>query len=113
MAMHKDRRVDLAPLVFFAVIVALKTYYLIGYIQATEPLWEVIGDARQHAEAGQDIHILGVAILAATPAALALFFVAVALQAVRAKIEERKFLANVPAYAEFRRNTGFLWPKLF
>jgi protein-S-isoprenylcysteine O-methyltransferase Ste14 len=54
-----------------------------------------------------------VVILAATPAALYLFAVAVMLQAVRAKIEERKFLASVPAYAEFRRNTGFLWPKLF
>jgi protein-S-isoprenylcysteine O-methyltransferase Ste14 len=62
---------------------------------------------------GEIIHIFGVAILAATPAALALFVVAVILQAIRAKIEERKFLATVPAYAEFQRNTGFLWPKLF
>ncbi|MDJ0739477.1 MAG: isoprenylcysteine carboxylmethyltransferase family protein [Gammaproteobacteria bacterium] len=62
---------------------------------------------------GEIIHIFGVAILAATPAALYLFVVAVALQAVRAKIEERKFLATVPEYAEFRRNTGFLWPRLF
>lgn len=61
---------------------------------------------------GEIIHILGVAILAATPVALVLFVIAVALQAVRAKIEERKFLATVPAYAEFKRNTGFLWPKL-
>lgn len=62
---------------------------------------------------GEIIHIFGVAILAATPAALYLFVVSVALQAMRAKIEERKFLAAVPDYAEFRRNTGFLWPKLF
>jgi protein-S-isoprenylcysteine O-methyltransferase Ste14 len=62
---------------------------------------------------GEIIHIFGVAILAATPAALALFVVAVILQAIRAKIEERKFLATVPAYAEFKRNTGFLWPRLF
>ncbi len=62
---------------------------------------------------GEIIHVFGVVILAATPAALYLFVVAVALQAVRAKIEERKFLASVPAYAAFRRNTGFLWPKLF
>ena len=55
---------------------------------------------------------LGVVVLAATPVALYLFVVAVALQAVRAKVEERKFLASVPEYAEFRRNTGFLWPKL-
>lgn len=62
---------------------------------------------------GEIIHILGIAILAATPVALALFVVAVALQAVRAKIEERKFLATVPEYAAFRAQTGFLWPKLW
>lgn len=61
---------------------------------------------------GEIVHVFGIVILAATPAALYLFVIAVALQAVRAKIEERKFLAAVPAYAEFRRNTGFLWPKL-
>lgn len=62
---------------------------------------------------GEIIHIFGIAILAATPAALWLFVVAVALQAVRAKIEERKFLATVPEYAAFRDQTGFLWPRLF
>jgi protein-S-isoprenylcysteine O-methyltransferase Ste14 len=62
---------------------------------------------------GEIIHIFGVVILAATPAALYLFIGAVALQAIRAKIEERKFLASVPAYAEFKRNTGFLWPRFF
>jgi protein-S-isoprenylcysteine O-methyltransferase Ste14 len=62
---------------------------------------------------GEIIHIFGVAILAATPAALYLFGLAVALQAVRAKIEERKFLATVPEYAAFQRRTGFLWPRVF
>jgi protein-S-isoprenylcysteine O-methyltransferase Ste14 len=62
---------------------------------------------------GEIIHVLGIAILAATPVALALFVVAVGLQAVRAKIEERKFRAAVPEYAAFARRTGFLWPKLF
>lgn len=62
--------------------------------------------------AGEILHILGLSILAATPAAFVLFVFAVALQVVRAKIEERKFLATVPAYAEFRARTGFLWPKL-
>lgn len=62
---------------------------------------------------GEIIHIFGISILSATPAGLYLFVVAVALQVVRAKIEERKFLASVPEYAEFRRNTGFLWPRLF
>jgi protein-S-isoprenylcysteine O-methyltransferase Ste14 len=61
---------------------------------------------------GEIAHILGLTILAATPLALALFVVAVSLQVARAKIEERKFLATVPAYAAFRDQTGFLWPKL-
>lgn len=61
---------------------------------------------------GEMIHIFGVVILAGTPAAIYLYLVAVALQVIRAKIEERKFLKNVPEYAEFRRNTGFLWPKI-
>jgi protein-S-isoprenylcysteine O-methyltransferase Ste14 len=62
---------------------------------------------------GEIIHVLGIAILAATPAALVLFAVAVIMQAIRAKIEERKFLGSVPEYARFKAQTGFLWPKLF
>jgi protein-S-isoprenylcysteine O-methyltransferase Ste14 len=62
---------------------------------------------------GEMIHIFGLAVLAATPAALYLYLVSVILQVIRAKIEERKFLASVPEYADFRRNTGFLWPRLF
>lgn len=41
-----------------------------------------------------------------------MFMVAVALQVVRAKIEERKFLRTVSEYAAYRENTGFLWPRL-
>jgi len=40
-----------------------------------------------------------------------LFAVAVALQVVRAKIEERKFLRTVSEYAAYRETTGFLWPR--
>lgn len=61
---------------------------------------------------GEIIHVLGIAILAATPAGLWLFVIAVAMQAVRAKIEERKFLRTLPEYAGFKRRTGFLWPRL-
>ena len=39
------------------------------------------------------------------------FAVALALQLGRARIEERKFLRTVPEYAEYRRTTGFLWPR--
>jgi protein-S-isoprenylcysteine O-methyltransferase Ste14 len=59
------------------------------------------------------IHLFGIAILSGTPVGLWLYAVAVAMQVGRAKIEERKFLATVPQYAEFRARTGFLWPKLW
>ena len=59
------------------------------------------------------IHILGVAILSGTPAGLWLFGIALAMQVVRAKVEEHKFLQAVPEYAGFRERTGFLWPKLW
>jgi protein-S-isoprenylcysteine O-methyltransferase Ste14 len=68
--------------------------------------------ARHPLYAGEIVHILGLAILSATPAGLYLFVVAVALQLVRAKIEERKFLRTVPEYAAYRETTGFLWPRL-
>ena len=56
------------------------------------------------------IHIFGVAILSGTPIGLLLFAVVVVMQVVRARIEERKFLAVVPEYAQFQARTGFLWP---
>lgn len=59
------------------------------------------------------IHIFGVALLSGTPVALWLFAVALAMQVVRAKIEEHKFLKAEPAYADFKARTGFLWPKLW
>ncbi len=57
------------------------------------------------------IHVFGIAVLSATPIGLGLFVIAVAMQVVRAKIEERKFLRTVPEYAAFKNRTGFLWPK--
>jgi len=59
------------------------------------------------------IHMAGIVILSGTPVALWVFLAAVAMQVVRAKIEERKFLKAVPEYAEFQARTGFLWPKLW
>lgn len=61
---------------------------------------------------GEIIHIFGIAILSGTPVGLYLFAGAVVLQVIRAKIEERKFLRTLPEYAEFKRKTGFLWPRL-
>lgn len=59
------------------------------------------------------IHVFGLAILSGTPVGLWLFVIAVAMQVVRAKIEERKFLQTMLEYAEFQAKTGFLWPKLW
>lgn len=61
---------------------------------------------------GEIIHVLGIAILAGTPAAIVVFVIAVGMQIVRAKVEERKFLKTLPGYAAYRRDTGFLLPKL-
>jgi protein-S-isoprenylcysteine O-methyltransferase Ste14 len=61
---------------------------------------------------GEIIHILGIAILSGKPVGLYLFVVAVALQVVRAKVEERKFRRTLPEYDAYMRRTGFLWPRL-
>jgi protein-S-isoprenylcysteine O-methyltransferase Ste14 len=68
--------------------------------------------ARHPLYAGEIVHILGIAILSGKPAGMYLFVVAVALQVVRAKIEERKFMNTVPEYRAYRDSTGFLWPSL-
>ncbi len=67
--------------------------------------------ARHPLYAGEIIHILGIAILSATPVGLYLFAVAVILQVMRAKIEEKKFLGVVPEYRAYLDSTGFLWPR--
>jgi protein-S-isoprenylcysteine O-methyltransferase Ste14 len=61
---------------------------------------------------GEILHLLGIAILSTKPAGLYLFAVALALQVIRARIEERKFLKGVPEYRDYMASTGFLWPKL-
>jgi len=68
--------------------------------------------ARHPLYAGEILHLLGIAILSGKPAGLYLFVVAVALQVVRARIEERKFLRAVPEYRAYMAETGFLWPRL-
>jgi len=59
------------------------------------------------------IHAFGTSILAAHPVAMVIFCITLVLEIIRAKLEERKFLRMVPAYAEYRRKTGFLWPKFW
>jgi protein-S-isoprenylcysteine O-methyltransferase Ste14 len=61
---------------------------------------------------GEIVHIFGIAILSAKPIGLYLFFIALVLQIIRAKVEERKFLRTLPEYASYRQRTGFLWPRL-
>jgi protein-S-isoprenylcysteine O-methyltransferase Ste14 len=61
---------------------------------------------------GEIVHIFGIAILSGTPIGLYLFAAALVLQVLRAKVEERKFLRTLPEYADYKRRTGFLWPKL-
>jgi len=61
---------------------------------------------------GEILHLFGIAILSGKPAGLYLFAAAVALQVVRARIEERKFLATLPEYRAYMSETGFLWPRL-
>ncbi|RDH85521.1 MAG: hypothetical protein DIZ78_11320 [endosymbiont of Escarpia spicata] len=61
---------------------------------------------------GEIVHIFGIAILSGTPVGLYLFVGAVLLQIIRAKIEERKFMRTLAEYEDYRRRTGFLWPKL-
>ena len=68
--------------------------------------------ARHPLYAGEIVHIFGIALLSGTPVGLYLFVAAVALQVVRAKIEERKFLRTLPEYRSYRESTGFLWPRL-
>lgn len=57
------------------------------------------------------IHAFGTAILAAHPIAIMVFLATLVMQVVRAKLEERKFLRLVPAYARYKSQTGFLWPR--
>jgi len=58
------------------------------------------------------IHMTGIAFLAGTPVALWLMFLGLGIQVVRAKIEESKLQRVLPEYAVYKRQTGFLWPKI-
>jgi protein-S-isoprenylcysteine O-methyltransferase Ste14 len=60
---------------------------------------------------GEIVHILGIAILSATPVGLYLFAGALLLQILRAKVEERKFLRTLSEYADYMQRTGFLLPR--
>ena len=61
---------------------------------------------------GEIVHIFGIAILSGTPVGFYIFVGAVLMQIVRAKVEERKFMRSLPEYEDYKKNTGFIWPKL-
>jgi len=58
------------------------------------------------------IHMTGIALLAGTPVALWLMLLGLGIQVTRAKIEEGKLQGALPEYAAYKRQTGFLWPKI-
>ncbi|RMD70432.1 MAG: isoprenylcysteine carboxylmethyltransferase family protein [Gammaproteobacteria bacterium] len=57
------------------------------------------------------IHAAGLVLLSAHPIILGVSAITIALQVVRAKIEEQKLARTLPEYAAYKRRTGFLWPK--
>jgi protein-S-isoprenylcysteine O-methyltransferase Ste14 len=52
MSFEKDWRVDLLPIAFFAVLVAAKSYYLVGYLDATGELWGRLAEPEVRGAAG-------------------------------------------------------------
>jgi len=61
---------------------------------------------------GELIAIWGYALLWSSAWSLGMAALITALQAWRARVEERKLLEHIPEYAAFRERTGFLWPRL-
>ncbi len=59
------------------------------------------------------IHALGTTILFLHPVSVAIFIITLILEIIRAKFEEHKFLKLIPAYADYKKRTGFLWPKFW
>ena len=48
MSAQKDWRVDIFPLTFFALVIAAKTYYLVGYVNAHHAhLWDLMTDTER------------------------------------------------------------------
>ncbi len=121
---------DVSPLFPFFMIVggaviafsgAAMSIWALSYLRRSFGLRTAVRDlvrggpyrwVRHPLYAGEILHLLGIAILSGKPAGLYLFAVALALQVVRARIEERKFLQGVPEYRDFMDRTGFLWPRL-
>jgi protein-S-isoprenylcysteine O-methyltransferase Ste14 len=113
----------------FIETVAL-TIAITGSILSTVSLWSLkrsfglMVEVRQLVTAGlyryvrhplymaEIVQGFGTTILTVHPIGLGIFVITTIMQIVRAKVEERKLLLLVPAYADYMRRTGFLWPKM-
>jgi protein-S-isoprenylcysteine O-methyltransferase Ste14 len=121
---------DLPPLFPLVIETVALTIAITGSILGTVSLWSLkrsfglMVEVRQLVTSGLYRYIrhplylaeivqgFGTAILTVHPIGLGIFVVTTIMQIVRAKVEERKLLLLVPAYADYMRRTGFLWPKL-
>ena len=61
---------------------------------------------------GEMMSIAGVVLIHWCPGAVALAIAFVTLQALRARLEERRIAAVFPAYEAYRRRTGMLLPRI-
>lgn len=59
---------------------------------------------------GELIAIWGYSLIWASAWSVTMAVVVTALQVWRARLEERKILHHIPAYAAYRTGTGFFWP---
>jgi protein-S-isoprenylcysteine O-methyltransferase Ste14 len=61
---------------------------------------------------GEMVAVWGYVLAWPAPWAIACALLFTGLQSWRARVEERRLLAHHPGYADYRRRTGFLWPRL-
>lgn len=62
---------------------------------------------------GEMVAVWGYLLAWPAPWSIACALVFTALQSWRARVEEGRLLAHHPAYAEYRRRVGFLWPRMW
>jgi protein-S-isoprenylcysteine O-methyltransferase Ste14 len=60
---------------------------------------------------GEMVAVWGYVLAWSAPWAIGCALLFTALQSWRARVEERRLLAFHPEYADYRRRTGFLWPR--
>ncbi len=107
------------------VLVAAGTAWAVWSLRSLGPNVSVLAQARDLADAGpyrwirhplytgEIVSSLGLAVLAGTAAALAVWSAFIALQAYRALREEQLLLRALPGYRGYREHTAALLPGLF